>query len=72
MKHTEQIKKALTRRQAQVLIEISMGFRTQAISEKLGISESMVNHHMRDSRLKLGANTMPHAVAIAIRLGHIS
>lgn len=58
----------LTRRQRAVLKGISAGGRPEDVAERLKISRSTVDFHLRAARDALGASTLHEAVAKAIRL----
>ena len=62
----------LSDRERQCLEEVARGKRVQAISEKLDIAPVTVELHLKNSRIKLGASTLPQAVAIAIQRKLIS
>ncbi|MDD3798520.1 MAG: helix-turn-helix transcriptional regulator [Novosphingobium sp.] len=62
----------LSARERQCLEEIARGKRVQAISEMLAIAPVTVELHLKNARIKLGASTIPEAVAIAIQLRAIS
>jgi DNA-binding NarL/FixJ family response regulator len=59
----------LTRRELEVLHLISDGQRNKQIADKLAISETTVNFHIRNLVDKLQANDRAHAVMIALRRG---
>jgi DNA-binding NarL/FixJ family response regulator len=59
----------LTERELDVLKLIRDGNRTKQIADRLAISESTVNFHLKNLIDKLGANDRSHALAIAIRRG---
>jgi DNA-binding NarL/FixJ family response regulator len=59
----------LTRREREVLQLISDGQRNKQIADKLEISETTVNFHIRNLVDKLQANDRAHAVMIALRRG---
>lgn len=61
----------LTDRQLKVLTLVSRGERLKAIAHDLGLSESTVKAHLKAARLTVAAETIPHAVAIAISQGFI-
>ncbi len=65
---TEVPASVLTRRQRAVLVDMSAGGRPEDIAERLEISRSTVDFHLRAARDALGANTLHEAVAKAIRL----
>src|SRR5262245_52001604 len=59
----------LTARELDVLRLIRDGHRNKQIGDRLGISESTVNYHIKNLTDKLGANDRTHAVTIAVRRG---
>src|SRR5262245_4770404 len=59
----------LTARELDVLRLIRDGHRNKQIADRLGISESTVNYHIKNLTDKLGANDRTHAVTIAVRRG---
>lgn len=63
---------ALTGAQRKVLELFSKGVGTKKIAADLEISESAVKARLVGARRKLGARTTAHAVAVAIRSGHIN
>src|SRR5215471_6927099 len=60
---------SLTDRELQVLQLIRDGYRNKQIADRLSISETTVNFHIKNLVGKLGANDRAHAVTIAIRRG---
>ena len=61
----------LTQRERDVLLRYSEGLRPERIAERLGLSRVTVDMHAANARRKLGTQTMPAAVAKAIRYGLI-
>jgi len=61
----------LSPRQKDVLMLLSIGRPMKGIATTLGIDYSTTKTHAMCARLKLGANTNEHAVAIAVRNGWI-
>jgi DNA-binding NarL/FixJ family response regulator len=59
----------VTPRELQVLVLIRDGNRNKEIAEKLCISETTVNFHVKNIMDKLRANDRTHAVTIAVRRG---
>jgi len=59
----------LTRREMEVLELIREGNRNKQIADKLSISETTVNFHIKNIVDKLQANDRTHAVTIALRRG---
>jgi DNA-binding NarL/FixJ family response regulator len=62
----------LTGRELEVLHLIRDGLRNKQIADRLSITESTVNFHIKNLVDKLGANDRTHAVTIAIRRGLLS
>ena len=62
-------KEDLSARELDVLRLIRDGHRNKQIADRLGISESTVNFHIKNLTDKLGANDRTHAVTIAVRRG---
>lgn len=58
---------ALTPRERQCLILLAKGLRVDAIAEAFGTYPKTVEKQIASARAKLGATTVPQAVAIAIR-----
>lgn len=61
--------RSLSTRERDCLMLCAQGARNIVIADKLCISESTVEFHLRNARRKLGARTREHAVAIALRKG---
>lgn len=59
----------LSPRELEVLHLVSLGTGTRRIAAELGISPHTVRNHVRNLRLKLGADTKLAAVLTALRLG---
>ena len=59
----------LTFRQKQCLFLLADGKTAAAIALELGISVRMVREHLRNVKLRLGAISLPQAVAIAVKMG---
>ncbi len=57
----------LTRRELQILRMVAEGLRTQAIAEKLNISEATVRNHVQNILTKLEAHSRLEAVAVAMK-----
>lgn len=57
----------LSARERECLEEIARGKRVQAISQMLSIAPVTVELHLKNARVKMGASTIPEAVAIAIQ-----
>ena len=58
----------LSPRQLEVLTLISRGYSRKEIAGEIGRSESAVRRHVEMIRLKLGARSLAHAVALWVRL----
>lgn len=65
------MKETLTTREIEVLQLKADGLMAVQIAERLGISRNTVRTHMEHVRIRLGAFSTPHAVAIALREGWI-
>ncbi len=63
------IRPYLTFRQKQCLFLLADGKTAAAIALELGISVRMVREHLRNVKLRLGAISLPQAVAIAVKMG---
>lgn len=61
----------LTNREAECLLWLANGMRTDQIAYKLGIRPVTVDMHVRNARHRLGAKTREQALAIAIHKGLI-
>lgn len=62
----------LTPREIDVLSLIREGLKNKQISDRLSISETTVNFHIRNLAQKLNASDRTHAVTIAVRRGLLS
>jgi DNA-binding CsgD family transcriptional regulator len=62
----------LTRRQRQVLNLIARGYQLRAAADLLGIGVETARQHRKNAKLKLGARTTAHAVALGIFSGEIT
>jgi DNA-binding CsgD family transcriptional regulator len=62
----------LTSRETECLAWLARGLRPDAIADRINLATVTVNCHLRSARLKLGAQTMPHSVALAITMGLIT
>ena len=61
----------LTPREFEVLQLIGGGLRNKQIADRLAISETTINFHVRNLLDKLQANDRTHAVVIALKRGLI-
>lgn len=61
----------LSNRQREVLAMLAIGKHAKEAARDMGLEYGTVKMHLERARLKLGARTRPHAVAIAIRAGLI-
>lgn len=61
----------MSEREIDVLALIACGYSGPAIAPMLHISPWTVESHQRRVRMKLGARTMAHAVALAIKRGEL-
>ncbi len=59
----------ITSRELEVLCLVRDGYRNKQIADRLIISETTVNFHIRNLIMKLGASDRTHAVTIAQRRG---
>jgi DNA-binding CsgD family transcriptional regulator len=62
----------LTRRELDCLLLLAQGRRNAEIGKSLEISVPTVEMHLKNARLKLGARTRVHAVAIAVARGLVT
>ena len=61
----------LSPKEIEVLQWSSVGPRSDAIADKMGLSKRTVDDYIASARVKLGAQSLQHAVAIALRCGWI-
>ncbi|MGF1462954.1 MAG: helix-turn-helix transcriptional regulator [Maricaulaceae bacterium] len=59
----------LSDRERDVLRATALGKRSKEIAFDLKLSEGTVHFHLKNARKRLGANTLPHAIALATRSG---
>lgn len=57
----------LSPREYDCLSYMAQGFTNQQIAERLFLSESTIQYHLRKAREKLGAKNREHAIAIAVK-----
>jgi DNA-binding CsgD family transcriptional regulator len=58
---------ALSARESEVILLVAEGLRNNEIAVRLSLSEETVKSHIRHGRVKLGAHTRAHAVALVLR-----
>ena len=64
----EQVRgKALTAREQEILLLVMEGETIRAIARRLGNAHSTIEAHLYYARHKLGARSLPHAVALFMR-----
>jgi PAS domain S-box-containing protein len=61
----------LTDRERQVLKLLALGENNVSIADKLGLSPETVRSHTRSARLRLGARSRSHAIALALQSGQL-
>ncbi len=61
----------LTFREREVLTLLARGSSARAIAESASLSPDTVRTHVRNAMKKLGARSRPHAIALAVKHGHI-
>lgn len=61
----------LTPREREVLTLVARGASARSIAESANLSPETVRTHLRNATRKVGANSRPHAVALAIQGRHI-
>ena len=61
----------LTEREKEVLTMLALGETNSTIAEKLHLSPETVRSHTRSARLRLGARSRSHAIAIALQSGQL-
>lgn len=62
---------ALTDRERQVMTLLALGETCGSIAERLTLSPETVRNHSRSARLRLGARSRSHAIALALEMGEI-
>jgi LuxR family transcriptional regulator len=65
------MKFALTKRERQVLTQLSNGFQRHEVARDLGLTEHTVKWYARSIFNKLGASNAAHAVTLAFRSGEL-
>jgi LuxR family quorum-sensing system transcriptional regulator ExpR len=63
------MKAELTKRELQVLAQVSIGQQRHEVARQLGVAESTIKWHSTNIKNKLGAVNSAHAVALAFRAG---
>ena len=61
----------LTEREKEVLSMLALGETNTSIAEKLHLSPETVRSHTRSARLRLGARSRSHAIALALQSGQL-
>ena len=61
----------LTNREREVLTLLALGETNQTIAERLHLSPETVRAHTRSARLRLGAKSRSHAIALALKSGQL-
>lgn len=61
----------LTEREKEVLTMLALGETNTSIAEKLHLSPETVRSHTRSARLRLGARSRSHAIALALQSGQL-
>jgi PAS domain S-box-containing protein len=64
--------RVLTAREAEVLGLAAQGFTTRQIAERLVVSPTTVDSHIRSAMGRLGARNRVHAVALALARGEVA
>ena len=62
----------LTNREREVLTLLALGDGNKVIAEKLHLSPETVRAHTRSARLRLGAKSRSHAIALALKSGQLA
>lgn len=62
---------ALTDREKEVLTLLALGETNSTIAEQLHLSPETVRSHTRSARLRLGARSRSHAIALALQSGQL-
>ena len=62
----------LTDREREVLTLLALGDSNKVIAEKLHLSPETVRAHTRSARLRLGAKSRSHAIALALKSGQLA
>ena len=61
----------LSFREKECLQLLARGYRTKNVAYELDITIDTVNYHLKNSRGKLEAKTLSHAIAIAVKYQQI-
>ena len=64
--------RVLTARESEVIALVAQGFTTRQIAERLVVSPTTVDSHIRSVMERLGARNRVHAVALALARGEVS
>jgi two-component system nitrate/nitrite response regulator NarL len=64
-------RRALTRREEQILCQVADGYKTREIADKLGISIKTVETHRNNIKMKLKLRTLTDLIRYAIQTGLI-
>lgn len=67
--HPETNQRLLTQREKDCLRWVQQGLNAAQVADLLKISEHTVVFHLQNAKRKLGANSLPHAVALALSQG---
>lgn len=62
---------SLTEREREVLTMLALGETNSTIAEQLHLSPETVRSHTRSARLRLGARSRSHAIALALQSGQL-
>jgi DNA-binding CsgD family transcriptional regulator len=66
---TRPVASEITEREREILGFVAMGQSVEEIAERLFLSPHTVRTHIRNARMKLGANSRAHAIALAFAAG---
>lgn len=68
---TEAVANTLTEREREVLALLALGGTNASIARRLHLSPETVRSHTRSARLRLGAKSRSHAIALALQSGQL-
>jgi PAS domain S-box-containing protein len=68
---TRTVRETLTEREREVVRHVAQGATTPEIAERLFISVTTVDTHVRKAMLRLGAKNRAHLIALALQQGEI-